>query len=89
MAVCEICGEKLTYGNTNKYSKELCITCSNKEQFKKDIDYIMDKIKYIQNTYGLTYNEAIGTMKLYLLEDNLYKIASNADSIASAVAALE
>lgn len=89
MGVCRSCCKELTYSNTSKYLKDVCISCNNKEKFKKDICNIIEKVKYIQETYELTYDDAIQTMKLYILEDGLCDISSNTDSIASAVSSLE
>jgi len=84
MSICQTCGKEFH----DRYSSEACFRCREYIQFKNDLSCLMEKIDYAQKTYNLNFEQATDTIKLYILEDSLYKIYDSIDDVKNSISNL-
>lgn len=84
MSICQTCGKEFH----DRYSSKTCSRCREYIQFKNDLSYLIEKIDYAQKTYNLNFEQATDAVKLYILEDSLYKIYDSIDDVRNSISNL-
>lgn len=65
MSSCQIYGNKFN----SSYSSKTCQTCRKDIELKDDIAILIKEVKFIQDTYNVTFNEAVSIIRLQILKN--------------------
>lgn len=84
MSICQTCGKEFR----DIHSTKMCLKCKEYIEFKNNSSDLIEKIDYVQKTYNLNFDQATNIVKLYILDDLLYKIYDSIDDVRNSISNL-